>query len=292
MALAAVLVSGCATQPRQHADSPVPPERNPLLLSTLWWQLSSEALAASTQTYASARHALDRALIENPKRSAALEQETGFDNKPPAIVMDLDETVLDNGSYQGELIRLGKIEYSPPMWDAWLHRRQAAAVPGAIEFIRYAQRHGVRVFFVTNRECQVREAASDPCPQQEDTAVNLRRLGVESTTLADDLLLKNERPDWTSEKKSRRESIARDYRIVLLFGDDLGDFMAGVKSKGITVEQRRELTMSHCSYWGDRWFMLANPMYGSWEQTLAKPASGRLRNFGEGENALPKGCEE
>jgi acid phosphatase len=302
----AAMLSACATQPstvakeqavqevaKETAKQGVPPDRNPLLMATLWWQVSSEALAASTQTYTSAKRALDRALVESPKRSAALEQKSGFDSKPPAVVMDLDETVLDNGRQQGELIRRGEIEYSAPLWDQWLHLQQAAAVPGAIGFIRYAQRHGVRVFFVSNRECKERQGATDKCPQQKDTAENLRKLGVQSATLDEDLMLKNERPEWKSEKQGRRELIAANYRIVLLLGDDLGDFIADVKAAGITPEQRREITRSHCSYWGDRWFFVPNPMYGSWEQTLAQPKPSYIQGFPTAAGVpVPEDCDE
>jgi 5'-nucleotidase (lipoprotein e(P4) family) len=268
VSLLLVMQTGCA----------VVPERNPLLKATLWWQISAEALAGDTQTYAAAKSALDHALSADPPRSAQVSPPSGFEGRPPAVVMDLDETVLDNSAYVGELIRRGMTDYSEPLWDGWVHQASARAVPGAIDFIHHAQARGVRAFFVTNRECRAGTTLTGDCPQQEDTARNLRSLGIQSTTLDEDLMLKHEQPGWGSEKQSRWDQIAKSYRIVLFIGDDLGDFLAGVKGDDITPQQRRELTHAYCSYWGDRWFLIANPMYGSWEQTLRKPLATYVRS--------------
>jgi acid phosphatase len=120
----------------------------------------------------------------------------------------------------------------------------------------------LRIFFITNRECATRAPGGPPCPQQDDTAANLEALGLGSPTLADDLMLKGERPEWESEKLARRQAVASGYRIVLNVGDDLADFLPGVRRA--SVADRDAARCARADYWGRLWFMVPNPMYGSW----------------------------
>ena len=91
----------------------------------------------------------------------------------------------------------------------------------------------MRVFFITNRECEKRPASDAACPQEEDTAANLRSLGLGTAELREDLLFRGERPEWDGEKLSRRQEIARGYRIVLDIGDDLADFLPEVRRQTV-----------------------------------------------------------
>jgi acid phosphatase len=153
-------------------------------------------------------------------------------------------------------------------------------VPGAAEFIRTIraskdpQGRPVRVFFITNRECERRAENESVCPQEEDTLANLRSLGLDSPTLPDDLMIKGERPEWGSEKLSRRLEVARQYRIVLNVGDDLADFLAEVRRQ--TPLLREQARCAHDALWGRRWFVLPNPMYGSWLVALGPDAGAAL----------------
>ena len=165
-------------------------------------------------------------------------------------------------------------------WDAWVAERAAPAVPGAADFIRAARAmkdaagRPVRVFFITNRECSPRAGSTDPCPQHEDTLANLRALGLDATALAEDLMLKGERADWPSEKESRRQEVARSHRIVLNVGDDFGDFLPGVRRQSVAARERARC--AHADFWGARWFLLPNPMYGSWLVALGPDFDGAL----------------
>ncbi len=94
----------------------------------------------------------------------------------------------------------------------------------------------MRIFFITNRECAPRDGNPAACPQQDDTQANLEALGLGSPALADDLMLRGERPEWDGEKLARRAAVAKDYRIVLNVGDDLADFLPGVRRA--TVAER------------------------------------------------------
>ena len=99
-----------------------------------------------------------------------------------------------------------------------------------------------------------------------------------------------ERSDWVSDKESRRRLVAAGYRVLLLLGDDLNDFLSGVRDA--SVERRAELAAAHADRFGSSWFVLPNPLYGSWERALGVGAPeaesaeekrarllGRLRSF-------------
>jgi acid phosphatase len=172
---------------------------------------------------------------------------------------------------------LDDAEYDPGTWDQWVAMKAAPAVPGAVEFINSMAEKGIEVIFITNRECKPRPGSDEPCPQEQNTIDNLRNVGIH-VIKPDNLLLKNEKPEWSSEKKSRREAVATNYRVVMLFGDDLGDFLPNVK-KNITSGERSELVRKYGSHWGTKWFMLTNPMYGSWLRVLDDPKSNHLRVY-------------
>ena len=78
-------------------------------------------------------------------------------------------------------------------------------------------------------------------------------------------MLRGERPEWSSSDKSvRRAAIAERYRIVALVGDDLRDFV----DRPVFEARRNELS----GLLGTRWFLLPNPIYGSWERELTSGA--------------------
>lgn len=216
----------------------------------LWVQTSGEFWALASTTYNSAQVVLEQAMSRK-SWSAALEQQPGYENLPPAVILDLDETVLDNSPSEGQLV-LDRTVYSQEMWTAWVHRMAAAAIPGAQSFIAGAEKHGVKVFFVTNRLQS----------EQEDTLKNLAALGI---TASDDTVLCSGENGWTSDKTARRAEIAKSYRVLLLVGDDMNDFVSTAK---LTPEQRLALAKTHADRWGKSWILLPNAMYGSWERAL------------------------
>ena len=106
---------------------------------------------------------------------------------------------------------------------------------------------------MTNREASV----------EASTRSNLISQGLVSPQDPDRILSKNEQPDWTSDKASRRRAVAEKYRVLLLIGDDLNDF---ISAKNLTIAQRQQLYLSSKANWGRSWFVLPNPNYGNWEQ--------------------------
>jgi len=233
--------------------------------AVLWVKTSGEYAISMRQVYLSAREKLDGALAD-PQWTAALEQTKPYAQLPPAIVFDVDETLLSNMPFQERFIKKGG-PFSPAMWDTWVSEAQAEALPGALAFVRYAQERGVTILYITNRTCEPRQGSEEPCPQKQDTLANLKKRGFPVTP--ERLALKKEKPDWGSEKTSRRAHFAKNYRIVMFMGDDMGDFVSGAKGQGVTPKMRRDLAEKHKDYWGNKWFLLPNPMYGSWDRAIA-----------------------
>lgn len=243
------------------------------LNSTLWMQTAAEYTANSIQTYQTAASRL-KVLINDKNHTALLEQKDGFEKLPPAIILDVDETVLDNSPYEGMLIKENK-EFSSDTWNHWISLKQAEAIPGVVDFLNTAQDMGVTIFYVTNRKCSADSNAPDLCPQDGQTFENLQKAGIKNVTV-DNVLLKNEHENWTSDKTSRREYVAENYRVIMLFGDNLGDFLADT-SKSVT--ERENLIYQNKERWGNSWFMLANPTYGGWQSVLDDPKENNLKSF-------------
>jgi 5'-nucleotidase (lipoprotein e(P4) family) len=195
-----------------------------LLNSTLWVQRSAEYRAVALQTYAIARQTLDAALAEPSTR-------------PAAIILDLDETVLDNSRYAARRLVQGKTFTFGDEWTAWVNEAASEAVPGAVEFLQYARSRGVTPFYITNRTT-IHEAP---------TLVNLRKLGM---PVSEETLVV--RDDSSTDKTARRNAVAARYRVLLYLGDAGGDFPADGDVPRIVVP---------------------NPIYGSWESAALRPGA-------------------
>ncbi|HEY1338370.1 MAG TPA: HAD family acid phosphatase [Bryobacteraceae bacterium] len=224
-----------------------------MLDSVLWVQTAIEHDASYEQAFRLARWTLDRA--RGDKRwTAAIEQVSGYERLPPAVVLDIDETILDNSPAEAEVIRRGG-PFDAALWDDWIQQQRAASLPGALEFTRYAASKHVAVLYVTNRHVRGMEA----------TRRTLARLGFPLQERVETIYFRSAKPEWGNDKSTRRAAIARQYRILLLIGDDLGDFLPGVRTSG---EERRRIASPYRNRWGERWIILPNPMYGTWESAL------------------------
>ncbi|MCU0754853.1 MAG: acid phosphatase [Xanthomonadales bacterium] len=284
-ALTGLLLAGCASRP---APAPVttaapattgPALVHPALLPVLYQQTAAEYEATVRGIYHTARLALNAALADPSWHALTEPVAQGFEQLPPAIIVDADETVIDNSAYLARKIKLGE-GHTDADFAAWAEERRATALPGAVEFLQEAARRGVRVYYVTNRDL----------PQTVATAENLAKLGFPDAVPAQVLAR-----DGVSEKSARRLAIAAKHRVILMFGDNLGDFTdcykprpqgavescTGLPASTDAVTMRREVIRKHGDWWGVRWFMLPNPSYGSWESALydfkrpADPADAR-----------------
>lgn len=170
--------------------------------------------------------------------------------KKPAIVLDLDETVLSNLPYYVALY-LEEDEYSEDSWGQWVEYRGAEAIPGVKEFLDYAKTRNVEIFYISNRN----EKHLDP------TFDNLAALGLPVNR--GNILLKNK----SDSKEARRETVRKDFDILLLVGDNLIDFN-DLFDKKPTSKHRHELVTKNYKDFGDKFIILPNPLYGQWFSSL------------------------
>ena len=227
------------------------------LNAVLWMQTSEEYRAVTLGTYRAAQARLGDALADT-SWSADPEQAArgGFGRLPTAVVLDVDETVLDNSPYQARGAFDGTA-YDPATWAAWVREGRERAIPGALDYIRSAAARGIRVVYLTNRRAD-EEAA---------TTARLVALGFPVAD-GDAVLVRGERPEWAaSDKDARRAFVTGRYRVLHYLGDNLGDFLG---RENDTPAARRALTSPYDAWWGVRWFALPNPTYGSWESALTR----------------------
>lgn len=170
--------------------------------------------------------------------------------KPQAVVMDLDETVLDNSDFQLSLAMSGT-PYSEDKFNLWALSRKASPVPGAVDFIRYAMNRGLTVFFVTNRDSTLKNA----------TKANLQSIGVTLPMDIDSVLCVEDRPEWSKNKQTRWNYIQTRYKIIMYVGDSIYDFPISRDSDTVSSDLQ-QLVQEH---WGYDWVLLPNPMYGEWK---------------------------
>ena len=212
----------------------------------LYQQKSAEYRALAYQAYNLARWQLDADFDKkNLKTLPKAEQKM-----PRAIVVDIDETVLDN-SPANALGAKSDVPFNVKDWYAWGEMRKAKPVPGAVEFLNYAVSKGVKIFYISNRDEIQKKATID----------NLRSVGF--TDVADDNVQLRQSE---STKEPRRGAVAAKYRVVMLIGDNLDDF-SGVFERR-SVMERFTAADTFRSAWGKRFIVLPNPMYGTWESAI------------------------
>ena len=273
-------LAACDTLPQRASSEPGPgtapagtlagPPANDDLNAVAWMQTSVEFRLIAGQTWRSALVQLDRA-IKAPAWDALTKEDrakpaTGL---PPAIIVDVDETVLDNTPYQARLVRDGK-SFDEATFGAWAREVAAKPVPGALEFARAANARGVTIYYISNRAAVLAGPTVD----------NLRKAGFPIKDAGQYLGLGTvvdgcvgQGPD----KGCRRQLVGRTHRVLMQFGDQIGDVVSIASN---TPEGREQAVRPYLGWVGERWFMLPNPTYGSWEQALfnndaSQPAGAR-----------------
>ena len=227
------------------------------LNAVLWMQSAEEYRAVALGTYRAAEARLADALDDTTWSADPFQARGGgFGRLPAAVVLDVDETVLDNSPYQARSAYDGT-PYDPATWGAWVREGHERAIPGALDYTRAAAARGIRVVYLTNRRAD----------EEAPTAARLAALGFPIAD-GDAILTRGERPGWAaSDKDTRRAFVAGRYRILQYLGDNLGDFLG---HENDTPEARRQMTAPYDAWWGMRWFALPNPTYGSWETALTR----------------------
>ena len=214
--------------------------------SILFMQKAAEYRALSYQAFNLARMQLDADFEKrNLRNLPKAERKRGR-----AVVVDVDETVLDNSPHQAFIV-INQLPFTPDVWTQWVNQRKAKAIPGAAEFLTYANRKGVKVFYVTNRDEIHRQATID----------NLKQTGFPDASDETVMVRATE-----SGKEVRRQKIMEKYRIVLLIGDNLNDLSNVFERKSVAdrfaeVDKTREM-------FGRKFIVLPNAMYGDWESAI------------------------
>ncbi|MBN8265650.1 MAG: acid phosphatase [Xanthomonadales bacterium] len=263
---AALSLGACRTMPAAEggtaaADTPVATATVPAddnLNAVLWMQRAAEYRATCETVYHAAADRLDAAL-KDPDWDALVpaERANAVKGLPPAVVLDVDETVLDNSPYQARLVRGGS-EYDEVTWDGWVREEKAQPVPGVLDFARAATARGITLIYISNRAEHLGPA----------TLSNLRKAGLpvkdDSVFLGLGTFVEGCEQEG-SEKLCRRQLAGRKYRVLMQFGDQLGDFAQVVAN---TPDARDALEAQYRGWFGQRWWALPNPSYGSWEPAL------------------------
>lgn len=205
--------------------------------ATLYQNASAEVAWLYEQGYAFARIKLDENLME-------------VDSLPPAVIVDVDETVLDNSPYELENILAGR-NYTPETWKAWTAREEAKALPGALEFLRYAASRGCSVYYITNRDAD----------EKGSTIANLDRLGFPMADSMHVMVMQG-----TSDKTARRKAVQQAHRVVLLVGDQLTDYSQVLKDReaGLGLPTLYAMSGELSKYF----ILLPNAAYGYWRDRI------------------------
>jgi acid phosphatase len=247
-----------AAQPPSAASAAPAEGADDNLNAVLWMQSSAEYKATALTVYRAAADRLDVALKQR-NWDALVPDERGnaAAGLPPAVILDVDETVLDNSPYQARLILQGK-EYDEVSWDRWVAEKKAKPVPGVVDFAKAATAKGVTLLYLSNRAEHLQAA----------TLENLRAVGLpvkdESVFLGLGTVVPGCEQNG-SEKNCRRRLAGQKYRVLMQFGDQLGDFAEIIAN---TPAGRAQLFDEYDDWFGERWWMLPNPSYGSWEPAV------------------------
>ena len=175
-------------------------------MGLLWMRTSAEYRALAYQGYNVAMNAVKMAVTD-----------PSHQRKPLAIVLDADETVVDNTKLMGESIANGNGRFDAPWWRQAVHQGKSQAMPGAVEFLNEVHKQGVEIFYVSNRYAPV---------NLDVTIQNFKELGFPSVDKDHVLLFEKD-----SDKQPRFDTIAKKYYVVLYMGDNAGDFPIGTKGK-------------------------------------------------------------
>lgn len=231
MALSVISFSGTATITAAKSDI-----GNQNTMAVAWYQTSAECKALYLQGYNIARRNLDQDLAQASAQ-------------PRAIILDIDETVLDNSPYQA--YNALHDEQFPDHWNDWVNAAKAKPVPGAKDFLNYANQNGVQIYYVSDRSTG----------QLKATKKNLANQGLPQAT-DDHILLKGKND---KSKETRRQAIEKNNNVIMFFGDSLTDMN---DPKSPSVKNRYQDVMENANQFGSKYIILPCPMYGGWEGAL------------------------
>jgi 5'-nucleotidase (lipoprotein e(P4) family) len=223
-AIALATVAACAPASNDsEANASADTTPAPLADNVHWFRNSAEMKASYLQSFRLAAMSVDASLAATPPTGVW------------GVIVDADETLLDNSEYQKERGALG---WSADSWEAWTQRKEAVATPGSVAFLTKVHAAGGKIAVVTNR------SAAD-CPVTEE---NLHAVGF----VYDQILCQTA----SSDKNPRFQQVQATVDVRLWVGDNINDF------PNLSQDARTDLTK--LADFGSLFVVLANPMYGSW----------------------------
>lgn len=214
-------------------------------LSVIYVQKSAEYRALCHQAFNMARIAIE-AELKNSQRLSRVER-----RKKPAVIFDIDETLLDNSPLQAQYIKEGKL-FDIESFNRWISLEEAKPIPGALEFALFLKRRGVEIFYISNRTNDTKTS----------TVANLKKAGFSDATPERVLLASR----GSESKETRRNSVREKNRVIMYVGDDLGDM--GENFERRSVSERFVAVDDNKNRWGTLYIVLPNPMYGTWENAV------------------------
>lgn len=234
LVLLALIIGSCKNSTKKDSC-----RKNEFLIqSVLWYQHSGEMQALYYQAYNIAAYRLDEYLKKSTSK------------KKKAVIVDIDETLLNNSPFEAQMILSDSADWEF-LWDKWIGTASADTLPGALGFLKYAKNKGVEVFYVTNRDTS----------EKAFTLMNLQKFKF---PFADEKHLIARITNDPSKEK-RRKQVAKEYDIVLLCGDNLGDFAGMFDNYNESIS---DSIIKHKNEFGKRFIVLPNPMYGAWENQI------------------------
>lgn len=214
---------------------------NEMVMAVAWMQNSAEYRELCYQAYNVALERVKEA-VKNHKKG----------DKPLAIVLDADETVLDNSAFEAGLIGTDNA-YNSKDWNEWCNAAEALAMPGAAEYLQAVDKLGVDIFYASNRSLS----------QVPGSAKNFKKIGFPQAD-AKHMIFKGE----NGNKMERFEKVMQDYDVVVFMGDNTGDLP--INSYHKSQDERNALVDAHKDEFGKRFIVFPNPSYGDWEPALKK----------------------
>ena len=212
------------------------------VIASHWQQLSGEYRACFYQTFNGARDHLAKALQQVPE------------GKKPAIITDIDETLVNGSAYFSSLTGTDDT-HSAERSRYWWNNQVPEILPGALEFIRHAHDLGVDIFYISGRFEDVKPA----------TINILTKLGF--PVADEDHVLLQPASNTTLDKESKRQAVRDlDYHILMILGDQLDDL---AEVKGTLAGERKDWVSANRDRFGQQWYILPNAVYGAWENSIA-----------------------
>ncbi|QBF26285.1 5'-nucleotidase, lipoprotein e(P4) family [Pseudomonas tructae] len=249
ISLAALLLAAPLVHAQAPAGEPAALRSNLLVDAVAWRQTAAEFRALYYQGFNVAKARLDQALAN---------QKPG--DKKPAIISDIDDTILSSNTYWGFLIGQDKEFFDDAVWDRWVAANGPTLTPGALEFLDYAKSRGVEIFYVSSRD--------QGDKTYEYALNNLRALKVPYADEAHVTILRE-----SSNKEPAQHKIAEQYNVLLMLGDNLNDFERSFYVDN--VDKRAQLVDASRSRFGGQYIIFPNPTDGHWLKAI----------FGESEPA-------